>query len=876
MLVAMAGLLAAQASAQSLQITRQPASITRTEGHGISRLQILFSGSNDPGAVFFSVTAAGSGSLTYQWQKDGVDIAFPDNGQIIVGFPRVSGADTELLNISDCMMSDAGVYRVKIRDSAGGEIISESGTLTVTPHPPPSFIVHPKDVTVTEGTMSNSSLSATIAMGSILAGSNEGPLTCVWQKDGADVSIECGVDQYGKAFLETYNFMVADSGTYRVAVTNRWGRTSHSNPATLTILPPAEAPVITKQPTVSRNDDDGYVNGKPIVVDYTKGGSIGLYIFTSGVASRFQWQKDGVDLEYSEKYRSDDYTNPQKDSTKLRSLCIRDLRPADSGKYRVVVWNSTGTTVSQEATLNITYPTPAPITTHAVSAGRSVALTADISGNPPPAVQWEVSTDGGNTWSRLANNATYTGVNTGTLGINAAAGNMSGNQYRCALASGGMLPGGSAITLDVAPLVFPNPASLVCVSGMLYVTDDSLHTVQAVDLATSEARILAGSPGQTGATDATGTAARFNQPKGISADAEARLFLADTGNALIRTISPDGVVATLAGSPSQRGHADGVGGNATFSAPTAIFLDTSGSGDFILVADATSHTIRSVCDSGTTTTRAGVGGVSGHKDGDAKDAYLNRPSGIAKKSFWSSAYVAAPLPAPIQAAISNNTSDPVTAASVTVTMPNNDYLYWSTYVADSYNHVIRELGSPQKYMVPPISTLAGLPGVSGYEDGVGDEARFNNPGGMAIDSSGNIYVADTGNSTIRFVTPEGQVLTLAGLPGITGLKDGVGEEAWFNHPSDVALGGSKLYIADTGNAAIRELDLYTGQVVTLNITAAPASSGTVPNPPITPGGGTNPGESSGGGGGGMVSYWLMASVAALLGIRRVLSPRRKA
>jgi hypothetical protein len=78
-----------------------------------------------------------------------------------------------------------------------------------------------------------------------------------------------------------------------------------------------------------------------------------------------------------------------------------------------------------------------------------------------------------------------------------------------------------------------------------------------------------------------------------------------------------------------------------------------------------------------------------------------------------------------------------------------------------------------------VTTLAGLAGSFGSADGAGTAARFNGPAGVAVDSAGNVYVADSGNGTIRKVTPTGVVTTLAGLAGSQGSADGTGSDARF-------------------------------------------------------------------------------------------------
>src|SRR5207249_253597 len=116
-------------------------------------------------------------------------------------------------------------------------------------------------------------------------------------------------------------------------------------------------------------------------------------------------------------------------------------------------------------------------------------------------------------------------------------------------------------------------------------------------------------------------------------------------------------------------------------------------------------------------------------------------------------------------------------------------------VADYLNNTIRKV-TPGGV----VTTLAGLAGTGGSADGTGTAARFNDPYGVAVDGSGNVYVADSDNNVIRKITPAGLVTTLAGLAGSYGSSDGTGSAARFNSPYGVAVDGlGNVYVADTEN-----------------------------------------------------------------------------
>jgi sugar lactone lactonase YvrE len=134
----------------------------------------------------------------------------------------------------------------------------------------------------------------------------------------------------------------------------------------------------------------------------------------------------------------------------------------------------------------------------------------------------------------------------------------------------------------------------------------------------------------------------------------------------------------------------------------------------------------------------------------------------------------------------------------------------NVYVADSNNFTIRKI-TPAGV----VTTLAGAAGASGSVDGAGAAARFNRPSGLAVDGSGNVYVADTYNHTIRKITPAGVVSTLAGTALAYGSADGTGAAARFFYPQGVAADGSgNVYVADSNNLTIRKIT-PAGVVTTL-------------------------------------------------------------
>ena len=136
------------------------------------------------------------------------------------------------------------------------------------------------------------------------------------------------------------------------------------------------------------------------------------------------------------------------------------------------------------------------------------------------------------------------------------------------------------------------------------------------------------------------------------------------------------------------------------------------------------------------------------------------------------------------------------------------------YVADSSGNTIRKITSNGT-----VSTLAGTAGVTGAADGSGAAASFYAPSGVAVDTVGNVYITDSGNGTIRKITPDGVVSTLAGTAGVYGATDGIGAAASFYAPAGIGVDAAgNVYVADRGNNTIRKVT-PTGTVTTLAGTA---------------------------------------------------------
>jgi sugar lactone lactonase YvrE len=291
------------------------------------------------------------------------------------------------------------------------------------------------------------------------------------------------------------------------------------------------------------------------------------------------------------------------------------------------------------------------------------------------------------------------------------------------------------------------------------------------------------------------TEPNFQMPYALCVDASGNIDIADTLNCKIKQISPDGTLITLAGSKSREA-IDGNGTSASLGLPAGIAVDSKG---VLYIADSGFNLIRKINRANDVTTLAGQDGVSGHQNGNGNDATFNNPWGVAVDSAF------------------------------------------NVYVADTANNMIRKI-SPKR----DVTTLAGS-GTAGNSDGTGANASFSHPQGIAVDSSFNVYVADTANNLIRKISPKGDVFTLAG-GGIHPADDGQGVAASFNWPTGIAVDASgNLYVADSGNLRIRKITpaglvtTYAGPQITgidalllATVTAVTSTDTKVPTPTPSP------------------------------------------
>jgi len=332
-----------------------------------------------------------------------------------------------------------------------------------------------------------------------------------------------------------------------------------------------------------------------------------------------------------------------------------------------------------------------------------------------------------------------------------ASGGVTATTFAGANASGSSNGSGSAA-------YFNNPlGTAVDLSGNVYVADAGNHLVRKIN-PSGTVTTLAGI-GYAGYADGTGTAAQFQHPSALAVDASGNVFVSDQQNHRIRKITPSGVVTTFAGSGSA-GSANGTGTAASFSSPIGLAFDASGN---LYVADYGNHKIRVISPSGVVGNYAGSG-AAGSTNGALLSASFRNPMGL---SFDASG---------------------------------------NLYVADRVNHLVRKISGGT------VSTLAGS-GSIGSSNGAGTGASFNYPNGVAVDVSGNVYVADQQNNMVRKITSSGVVSSYAGMTS-AGTVNGTGSVIRFNSVYGLSIDGQgNLFVAENASHNIRKVGEMVGYTV---------------------------------------------------------------
>jgi len=344
-------------------------------------------------------------------------------------------------------------------------------------------------------------------------------------------------------------------------------------------------------------------------------------------------------------------------------------------------------------------------------------------------------------------------------------------------------------------------------AGNLYIVDTPNNRIREVSGGRITTVAGTGTLGYSG-DNGPATSARLNGPQAVAVDFAGNLYIADTENSRIRKVS-NGVITTVAGSGTPGfGGDNGPATGAQLYFPSGVAVDSALN---LYIADSANNRIRKVSN-GVITTVAGNGTQGfGGDNGPATSAQLNSPSAVAVDSAGNF-YIAEPYNNRIRR-VSNGvittvagnslSGDNGPATSAQLYSPQGVAVdsAGNLYVADPGNNRIRKVSNGV------ITTVAGngTPGFSG-DNGPATSAQLNRPQGVAVDSAGNVYIADRNNNRIREVS-NGVITTVAGNGTYFCCgDDGPATSGQLRHPSGIAVDSAgDLYIADTYNNRVRKV-----------------------------------------------------------------------
>ena len=501
--------------------------------------------------------------------------------------------------------------------------------------------------------------------------------------------------------------------------------------------------------------------------------------------------------------------------------------------------------------------------------GQPVVLTATVtsnSGTPTGVVQFQVDGSSFGSAVTLVNgvaslsdtlptlgNHTVHAFFTDTSGSFGASQDGLSSAFINTLAGNGYFGYGAGYSGDGAAASLANLASANAVavdsSGNIYIADTGNHRIREIVKATGNIITVAGNGNQGFLGDGgAATNASLDSPRGICIDTVGNLYFTDSGNRIRELVRSTGTIITVVGNGTYGFSGDG--GSATDASldyPAGISLDSDGN---LFIADSANGRIREVVKAtGNIITVAGngYGGFAGD-GGAATNAQLSDPKGITIDSsgnlFIADTY-------------NNRIREVIKATGIIITVAGNGSQQFggdggaatnaslsnpkgilvdsagNLFIADTNNHRVREVVKATGNIITVAGNGLGTP----VDDNIAaTSTALNSPTGLAMDSDGNLYVADPNNSRIReVVKATGNIITVAGITG----DGGPAANSSVNLPSDVAFDSlGNLYIADSYNNRIREVVKATGNIITVAGTGiqgfggdgGPATSAALNNP----------------------------------------------
>jgi sugar lactone lactonase YvrE len=368
---------------------------------------------------------------------------------------------------------------------------------------------------------------------------------------------------------------------------------------------------------------------------------------------------------------------------------------------------------------------------------------------------------------------------------------------------------------------FTRPAGIVydSVNKFIYVADNWGHSIHRISM-TGEVKTLAGS-GLRGFADGTGANAKFSYPEGIAVDSKGNLYVADSDNHRIRKVTPEGVVSTFAG--STQGFANGTTSASLFNNPTGLAFDKN---EVLYLTDRGNYRVRKISE-GIVSTYSGSGEF-GYKDTIASHTKFGHLYGIAIDAIGN-VLVADAFNHAIRMVTPYNYNESLTLAGTgkpgyvdgcqalsLLSQPMDivmDNIYSGIYYYTDFmdNRIMR---------VDAYNNLTVYAGrkLRGNKDGKGEEALLDGPLSLAIDKNGILYFTEQGSHSIKKISRDREVTTIAGN-GVAGYKDGNALEAQFSFPTGIAVDASGVIWLTDGNSRIRKIE--AGVVSTFAGTVGP-------------------------------------------------------
>jgi sugar lactone lactonase YvrE len=547
---------------------------------------------------------------------------------------------------------------------------------------------------------------------------------------------------------------------------------------------------------------------------------------TGSAPLAYQWKKGGADIAGA---TASSYTTPV-------------LAAGDNGaSYTVSVSNAQGSVLSGAATLTVMAApaiTAQPLN-QSVIAGQTATFSVTASGGGTLAYQWQ------------RNGVDLPSATASVLTLPGTALSDSGAQFRVKVSNavGSLTSSSALLTVSAAPTAVSIDAFSASAPSVAYggaatlfwtvtgtptsltlngqnvlgqtsaqvspknrqtytlVASSGLNTdTKTVTVAAQGVDLLAGSVGNQGNLDGSGLEARFSSPAAGVIDPAGNLILADRDNHVIRKVTPDGTVTTLAGDPQGLSGAsvDGVGTAARFKFPWGIFREATGA---YLIAEYGSSKIRRMLADGTVSTVATLPAQPAGLAADASGVIYAACDTVVVKVVNGVASVVAGTLGQSGSADGLGAAARFSGATGIAVDPAG-----KLYVSDANNYTIRKIDTGGN-----VTTLAGQAGVQGAVDGTGAAARFKYPQFLSWDGTGALLLGDMNSQAVRRITVDGQVSTVAGKLGSSGAaSDGPVATATLRSPTQAAYGpdGRMLIMSDDGYA-IRVLDAGKTTLMTL-------------------------------------------------------------